>query len=363
MACRLALRGRRGARPNPMVGAVLVHRGEVIGTGYHQRYGGPHAEVVAVRNAVRDPAGSTLYVNLEPCSHFGNTPPCVDLILEKRIGSVVIGTVDPNPRVNGRSVRILREHGVKVTCGVLERTCRDLNEVFFRFMETGLPFVTLKAALSLDGKIACGTGVSQWISCDASRARVHRLRSRADAILVGAGTVRRDDPCLTVRGVRGVARPPLRVVVDSRLRTPREARVLGPEAPTLVATTQRAPRGKIEALAARGVQVEVLDADEDGRVPLEALLARLGGRQVQHLLVEGGSRVFTSAIERELVDRMVLFIAPLLLGGERAPSLFGGQGAERPDLGAAVDILRVRRSGRDLVVEGRPVRPGPGRKA
>jgi diaminohydroxyphosphoribosylaminopyrimidine deaminase/5-amino-6-(5-phosphoribosylamino)uracil reductase len=362
MACRLARRGKGKTRPNPMVGAVLVRDGEVVGAGYHKKHKGPHAEVVALRNATRDPAGATLYVNLEPCSHYGNTPPCVDLILEKKIASVVVGTVDPNPRVNGRSLRILRKRGVKVTCGVLEETCRDLNEVFFRFMETGKPFVTLKAALSLDGKIACGSGVSQWISCDASRKKVHRMRSRVDAILVGVGTVLRDDPRLTVRGIPGAVQP-LRVVLDSRLRTPVRAHVLGPEAPTLIATTKRAPRKKIESLRERGILVEVLPADAGGRVSLGPLLKKLGKRQVQHLLIEGGSHIFTTAIEKEAADKFQLFIAPLFLGGTKAPSLFGGQGFDRPDLGARVQILRLQRSDRDILVEAKPVRPGGSRRS
>ncbi len=362
MACRLARRGLGKTRPNPMVGAVLVRDGEVIGVGYHKKYKGPHAEVVAVRNATRDPAGATLYVNLEPCSHYGNTPPCVDLILEKKIARVVIGTVDPNPLINGRSVRILRKRGVQVTCGVLEQTCRDLNEVFFRYMKTGKPFVTLKAAVSLDGKIACGSGVSQWISCEASRKKVHRLRSAVDAISVGVGTVLRDNPRLTARGGPGVVQP-LRVVLDSRLRTPAGASVLGPEAPTLIATTSRASRKKIKALQERGILVEVFPADGGGRVPLKPLLTRLGKRQVQHLLIEGGSRLFTTAIEEEAVDKLQLYIAPLLLGGEKAPGLFGGRGFDRPDLAASVEILRVRRSDRDIMVEGRPVRSGRSRRA
>jgi len=355
LACRLAQRARGKTRPNPMVGAVLVRQGEVIGVGYHRQYGGPHAEVAAVRNAEQDPAGATLYVNLEPCCHHGNTPPCVDLILEKRIARVVIGTVDPNPRVNGKSIRTLRERGVSVTCGVLEAQCRALNEVFFRYMETGKPFVTLKAALSLDGKIACGTGVSQWISCEASRRKVHRLRSRVDAVVVGVGTVLQDNPRLNVRGVRGAVQP-LRVVMDSRLRTPMGANVLAGEGNTLIATTGRAPPRKVAILGERGVEVEVFPADGQGRVPLGPVLNLLGKRGVQHLLVEGGSKLFTTAIQEGAVDRFLLFVAPLLLGGTRAPGLFGGRGVERPDLGASLQVIRTARSGRDLLIEARAVR-------
>jgi diaminohydroxyphosphoribosylaminopyrimidine deaminase / 5-amino-6-(5-phosphoribosylamino)uracil reductase len=362
MACRLALRGMGKTRPNPMVGAVLVRDGEVIGTGYHKKCGGPHAEVVAIQNATRNPSGSTLYVNLEPCSHYGNTPPCVDLILDKKIATVVMGTVDPNPRVNGRSIRRLAENGVNVICGVLEKECLNLNEVFFRFMRSRRPFVTLKAAMSLDGKVACSTGVSQWISCPASREKVHRLRSRVDAVLVGVGTVLSDDPLLTVRGIPGALNP-LRVVVDSRLRIPEHAKVLGPEAPTLIATTCKAPQDKIESLRQRGILVEQFSVEEQGRVSLPSLLKGLGKRRVQHLVIEGGSRLFTSVVEQRSVDKFLFFIAPVLLGGASAPSLFGGKGFPSPDAGASLEIVRIRRSDRDILVEGRPVPPGrPGRE-
>ncbi|MEW6440918.1 MAG: bifunctional diaminohydroxyphosphoribosylaminopyrimidine deaminase/5-amino-6-(5-phosphoribosylamino)uracil reductase RibD [bacterium] len=351
LACRLALRGKGKTRPNPLVGAVLVKDGGLIGTGYHKGPGLPHAEVIAIRNATERPEGSTLYVNLEPCAHFGRTPPCVDLILASSIRRVVIGTLDPNPKVNGKSMGMLRDHGVEVTCGVREAACRRLNEVFFKFIETSSPFVTLKAAVSLDGKIASWSGRSKWISCEASRKRVHRLRSEADAILVGIGTVLQDDPALTVRGVPGRAKP-LRVVLDSRLRIPLEARVLGPEAPTLVATTEQAPAEKVRLLRDRGIGVEVFAPDRKGRVPLAALLSRLGQREVQHLLIEGGGEVHTAALEEKVADKLMLFVAPLLLGGREAPSFFSGQGADDPARAYAVREMRALKSDRDILLEG-----------
>jgi len=361
LACNLAMRGRGRTRPNPMVGAVLVRQGRVFGTGYHMSPGSPHAEVVAVEGATADPKGATLYVNLEPCAHHGRTPPCVDLILAKKIRRVVIGTKDTNPLVNGRSIAILRRKGVQVTCGILEEKCRRLNEAFFKVVETGKPFVTLKAAVTLDGKIASSSGRSQWISCPASRKKVHRLRSRVDAILVGIGTVLEDDPQLTVRGIPG-ARNPCRVVMDSRLRIPLTARVLKPEAETLVATTHRAPKKKVAALAENGVGVEVFAQNRTGRVPLGPLLRRLAKRGIQDVLVEGGSELYTTALEANEVDKLVMFMAPLLLGGDEAPGLFGGKGFASPAKGRFVHSLQWRRSDRDLMLEAYLSGPKAGAK-
>ena len=361
LACRLAIRGRGRTRPNPMVGAVLVRRGRVLGTGYHKSPGSPHAEVVAIERAEADPKGATLYVNLEPCAHHGRTPPCVDLILAKKIRRVVIGTKDTNPLVNGRSIATLRRRGVQVTCGILEDKCRRLNEAFFKIVETGKPFVILKAAMTLDGKIASSSGRSQWISCPASRKKVHRLRSCVDAILVGIGTVLEDDPRLTVRGIPD-ARNPCRVVLDSRLRIPLTARVLEPEAKTLVATTHLAPKKKVSALAERGVAVETFAPNRAGRVPLGQLLRRLGKRGIQDVLVEGGSQLYTTALERNEADKLVMFLAPLLLGGEKAPGLFGGTGFASPAKGRSVHSLQWRRSDQDLMLEAYLAGPRVGAK-
>lgn len=351
LACKLAARGRGRTQPNPMVGAVLVREGRAFSEGYHKSPGTPHAEVVAIEGAREDVAGATLYVNLEPCAHYGRTPPCVDLIIAKRIGRVVVGTKDTNPLVNGKSIEALRRSGVRVTCGVLEEECRRLNETFFKYVETKRPFVTLKAALTLDGKIASRTGRSQWISSPASRKKAHRLRSIVDAVLVGVGTVLQDDPQLTVRGIRG-ARNPCRVVMDSRLRSPMSARILEPEAETVVATTERAPVRKIRELERRDIRVEVFRPDRSGRVPVGPLLRSLAKQGRQHVLVEGGAGIYSSLLEAGEVDKLLLFIAPLLIGGRDAPSLFDGRGFESPQAGLPVRDLRWRRSDRDLMLEG-----------
>lgn len=352
MALKLALRGKGRTRPNPLVGCVLVQQGRVIGTGFHRKPGTPHAEVLAIESAQEDVRGSTLYVNLEPCAHYGRTPPCLDLILERRIGRVVVGTVDPNPLVNGRSIRALRAKGIDVTVGVLEAACRKINEVFFKSVQTGKPFVTLKAGVSLDGKIAAFTGLSKWITCEVSRKKAHRLRSEVDAILVGIGTVLQDNPLLTCRGIRGASQP-LRVVLDSALRIPLDAAVLRPGAETLVATTDRAQADKVAALRARGVQVELFSPDRTGRVPLGDLLRRLAKREIQHVLVEGGRDVFTTVLEEGEGDRLLLFVAPILLGGKDAPGILAGRGAESPQEATRVFDVRCRRSGQDLLLECR----------
>ncbi len=353
LACRLALRGRGSARPNPMVGAVLVKDGVIIGTGYHKRAGEAHAEVVAIDHAEANPEGATLYVNLEPCCHYGRTPPCTEYLLSKKIQRVVIGTIDPNPLVNGKSVEYLRANGVEVNCGVLEERCKKVNEVFFKYIRTGRPFVVLKAAMTLDGKISSSAHASRWISSEHSRHRVHKLRNSVDAVMVGIGTVLADDPLLTVRGLKR-SQNPVRVVLDSRLRVPVEAQVVKTigQARTVVATTEHAPPEQIELLRDKGVEILVFEADARGRVPMDAVLTQLGKQGVQSVLIEGGSEVFTDAIEYGHVDKLIVYIAPLLLGGAAAPSFFEGKGIEHPSQAIRITAIEVRRSGPDICVEG-----------
>ena len=338
-----------------MVGAVLVKRGTIIGKGFHKRPGAPHAEVIALNGATTDPKGGSLYVNLEPCCHFGRTPPCVDLILAKGIARVVIGTKDTNPMVNGKSMRRLRQHGVRVDYGILEERCRRLNEVFLKYITTRTPFVILKAAITLDGRIASSSRTSQWISSEQSRKRVHRLRNLVDAIAVGIGTVLQDDPQLTARGIRGSSNP-LRIVMDSMLRIPLTAQLVQgrKDARTLIATTPRAPTKKMKALTERGIEVEVFENDPDGRVPMDALFNYLGARGIQSVLVEGGSHIYTSALQQGLVDKLVLFLAPTLMGGRHAPGLFEGKGFSSPAESISLEGVEIQRSGRDILVQGYP---------
>ena len=302
-ALELAEQGTGYTRPNPLVGAVIAKGGEVIAEGYHARYGGPHAEAVALERAGEAARGADLYVNLEPCSHWGKTPPCVDRIIAAGIRRVFIATRDPNPLVNGKGVEKLRAAGIEVVEGVLRKEAERLNEIFFYWIKMKRPFVALKLAMSLDGKIATRSGDSRWITGEGARRRVHELRRRHAAVLVGINTVLADDPELTVREVEGPQ--PLRIVLDSRGRVPLSARVLAGEARTLVATTAAMPEERERALLERGVEVWRLPARE-GRVDLVALLARLAGEEIDSLLVEGGGEVAWSFLAQGLVQKLYL---------------------------------------------------------
>lgn len=349
-ALGLAELGRGLVSPNPMVGAVVVADGRIVGEGYHEGPGLPHAEIVALREAGAAARGATLYVNLEPCSHQGRTGPCTEAIVEAGIARVVAAMRDPNPLVDGRGFARLRAVGIEVREGVLREEAERLNEAFAKHVRTGLPFVTWKMAASLDGKVACHDGSSRWITGPEARADVHRLRAAADAIVVGAGTALADDPSLTVRlpGYRG--RPPLRVLVDARGRVPAAGDLFSDEAPTLVATTALAPEERRSEWAAAGAEV-LLYEPEGERVPVRRLLEDLGKRDVQSVLLEGGPTLAWSAVEEGVVDRVVVYLAPKLIGGSHAPTVLGGRGFA--PIGSALR-LRVRafdRVGEDLKVE------------
>ncbi|MDD3259554.1 MAG: bifunctional diaminohydroxyphosphoribosylaminopyrimidine deaminase/5-amino-6-(5-phosphoribosylamino)uracil reductase RibD [Smithellaceae bacterium] len=314
LAIKLAAKGRCYASPNPMVGAVIVKNGQIIGRGYHQCCGQNHAEVNAIADAKGKVAGSTLYVTLEPCCHSGKTPPCTDLIIRHKIRRVVIAAADSNPLVSCRGIACLENAEIKVTRGVLEAESRSLNEVFFHFMETGLPFITVKYAQTLDGRIATATGKSQWISSPASLKYAHRLRAEHDAILVGIGTVLRDNPTLTVRLVRG--RNPLRVIVDSNLATPADANVMRnlSETPTLIATTQKPSDPRYRKLSEAGARLMTVAPDREKHVDLKKLFQKLARENTSSVLIEGGAAVITSALGQGLVNRLVVVTAPKILG-------------------------------------------------
>lgn len=314
LALKLAEKGRGYANPNPMVGAVIVRNGRIIGRGYHQCCGENHAEVNAITDAKGKVAGSTLYVTLEPCCHSGKTPPCTDLIIRHKIRRVVIAAADSNPLVSCRGIACLESAGIEVTRGVLEAESRGLNEVFFHFMEMGLPFITVKYAQTLDGRIATATGNSQWISSPASLKFAHRLRAEHDAILVGIGTVLRDNPTLTVRLVRG--RNPLRVVVDSGLATPVDANVMRnvDEIPTLIATTRKPSDPRYRKLSHAGARLITVAPDREKHVDLKKLFQKLAAENISSVLIEGGAGIITSALNQDLVNRLVVVTAPKILG-------------------------------------------------
>ncbi|QDU64569.1 Riboflavin biosynthesis protein RibD [Planctomycetes bacterium Pan216] len=321
----LATRGRGAVEPNPMVGALVVRDGQVVGEGWHGKFGGPHAEPVAFDDAKDAAAGATLYVTLEPCCHHGKTPPCTDRVIASGVRRVVIGMADPFPQVAGRGTDLLRQAGIDVTVGCLEEGCRALNRPYLKLLRTGRPFVHAKWAMSLDGRIATATGDSKWISNEASRRHAHQFRGIIDAIIVGTGTVLADDPSLT-------ARPPgprvaTRVVLDTRGRIPRESKLVqtARDLPTLIATTSLAAEQDLEALRAAGCECLVLP-EIAGRLSIDALLEELGRRWFTNVLVEGGSGVLGSFVAERAIDAVRVYVAPCIIGGARAMGPVGGDG-------------------------------------
>ena len=333
-----------------MVGALIVKNGKVIGQGYHRRFGGPHAEVNAINNAKSSINGATLYVTLEPCCHKGKkTPPCLDMLLKYNLKRVVVGTLDPNPKVNGKSIAILKKKGIETKVGVLKGECRGLNEAYFKYIQTGMPFVTVKFAQTLDGRIATATGDSKWISSEASLKWAHRLRSLHDAVLVGVGTVLKDDPQLTVRLVKG--RNPLRIVADSKLRTPLNSKMLKEQevAPTVIAATEQGDIEKMFALSVMGVEVVTIEEDKEGMVELKDMLKKLGERNISSILVEGGATTITSFIRQGLADKIVAIIAPKLMG--KGIETVGDLGMREVNRTLKLTFEKVYRKDEDVVIE------------
>jgi diaminohydroxyphosphoribosylaminopyrimidine deaminase / 5-amino-6-(5-phosphoribosylamino)uracil reductase len=348
-ALELATKALGRTSPNPAVGAVIVRNGKIIGEGFHRRAGLPHAEREALLCLTGTARGATVYVNLEPCSHYGRTPPCADALIEAGVKRVVVGMVDPNPLVRGRGLRRLRQAGITVEAGVLREECEQLNEDFACFIRTGRPFVTLKLAASMDGRIATARGDSQWISGEQSRRIVHTLRNRVDAILVGAETVRSDDPQLTCR-IRG-GRDPLRVILDGRLSIAPTARVCtrSPTARTLIAVAEdHGQQKKQRQLEAQGVQIMCFPT-KNGQIPLRPLLAELGQRGHKSVLIEGGGRVAAAALREGVVDKVLFFYAPLLLGGD-GRAMIGSLGIDRVAAGQKLHTMTVERIGKDILV-------------
>ena len=347
-ALRLAEKARGRTAPNPMVGAVVVSGGEIVGEGWHHRAGEPHAEVLAFRAAGDAARGGTLYVTLEPCCHYGRTPPCTEAVLASGVRRAVIAMADPFPRVSGGGLKILREARLEVECGLLEPEARELNRAYLKAVQSGLPWVTLKMAVSLDGRIATRTGDSRWITGEAARRYVHGLRDGNDAVLTGIGTVRADDPELTARLPR--ARNPLRVVVDARGELPTESKLVRTacETSTLLIT---GPDAATEALEALGVQVVRVPL-AGSRVELDAALRALVGRGVHSVLVEAGAELAGALLDARLVDEVAWFIAPKLIGGREAPAAVAGLGVERMAEALELHSVRTRRFGPDLGIFG-----------
>lgn len=351
IALALAEGGRGLVNPNPMVGAVIVKGDKVIGQGFHEVYGGNHAEINAVINSKEEVKDSTLYVTLEPCCHFGKTPPCVDEVIKRGIKRVVIGTLDSNPIVRGKSVEILKNNDIEVAVGVLEEQCIKLNEIFNKYISFKRPFVIMKWAMTLDGKICSVIGDSKWISGEESRKAVHKLRSEVGAIMVGVNTVIQDNPRLTSRIDGG--KNPLRVIVDSTLRIPLESAVLkcSFSEKTLIATTLASSEKKRELLREKGVEVLVL-SQVKGKVNLQELMDKLYEMKIDSVLLEGGGTLNYSAIEEGIVDKVQVYIAPKIIGGEEAKTPVGGQGIEFMKDAVNLDKLQFRKIGEDILFEG-----------
>jgi len=351
-ALTLAERGRGDTSPNPPVGAVLARGDRIVAEGWHRRAGRPHAEAEALAAAGSEARGATLYVTLEPCTVHGRTPPCAPAVAAAGVARVVIGTADPNPRVDGDGIRHLQQAGIDVEAGVLDLDCRRMIEAFAKHVRTGRAFVTGKIAATLDGRAAAADGSSQWITGPTARRDAHRLRGSVDAVMVGVGTILKDDPRLTVRlrGFKG--HQPLRVVLDSSGRTPPDAAVVGADAPTLVVTTDKAPEDAVAALRARGAQVWRAPA-RDGRIDLAATLDHLGSRDVMEVMIEGGPALLGDAVEHGLVDRYVFYLAPKLLGSSGLAAIAG---FVTPTIAEARELVihSVRHTGADLRIEAYP---------
>lgn len=351
MALSLAAKGAGLTSPNPMVGAVLVKNCKVLAKGYHKKAGLAHAEVDALKKAGKAAKGATLYVNLEPCSHFGRTPPCVDRIIDEGIRRVVIGMRDPNPVNNGRGVRRLMDNGVKVTCGILEAESEKLNRAFRSHITLKRPYVTIKVAQSIDGKIATYAGHSKWITNESSRKFVHKIRERSDAILVGVNTVIKDNPMLNAR-TAGAKKQPIKVVLDSGLRIPLSSNVIkSSPGELLIATTRNAPKKKIRELQKIGVNV-VTFGKKNGMVDIRSLLKYLSKNDITRLLVEGGGTVISGFLNSGLTDEMLVFISPKVIGGRDALTAVEGQGVRSVNNAVKLKDVTVRRFKEDILVTG-----------
>ena len=353
LAIELARQGEGRTAPNPPVGAVIVRRELVVGEGYHPRAGEPHAEIFALEQAGVQARGADVFVTLEPCSHQGRTGPCAEALIRAGVKRVFVGVQDPNPLVAGRGIARLREAGIEVQVGLLQDQCRRLIAPFARHVTSGFPFTILKTAMTLDGKTATASGDSRWISGEKSRQRVHQLRDRVEAIMVGIGTVLRDDPLLNTRLPEGGGRDALRVVIDSRLRIEPECRLLKQEsaAGTLIATTQLADPDKIKLLHQVGAEVLIF-ADQGGQVSLPEVWQELGRRDVQRLLLEGGATLAEAALKAHLIDQLMVFLAPKLIGGSGGYGIFSGPGCDKLAEAIRLKDLRYEQSGEDVLITG-----------
>lgn len=349
LALEEAKKGCGRVNPNPMVGAVIVKNGEIIGKGYHKKFGGPHAEREALASCSQSPEGAAMYITLEPCCHYGKTPPCTEAIIESGIADVVVGAIDPNALVAGKGVHTLTQRGIRVITGVLEDECKKLNEVFFHYITQKTPFVVMKYAMTLDGKTATSTGKSKWITGETARAHVHLLRHQYTGIMVGVGTVVADNPQLTCRLPDG--RNPVRIICDTNLRIPLESEIIrtAHDVKTYIATACDDCK-KADALRCRGAEV-IPVPKKNGRVDLRELSVCLGRLQIDSILLEGGSTLHASALEAGIVNKVLVYMAPKIFGGASAKTAVGGAGVDSPDDAYRFINRQITMLGDDILLE------------
>jgi len=349
LAIESAKRAADKTAPNPLVGCVIVKNKKIVASGYHKQFGGPHAEVIALKKSGKRAEGATCYVTLEPCSYYGKTPPCIDMIIRSGVKELVCATKDPNPLNRGRGLKILKQHGIIVSTGILKREAEELNADFLSRMKQERPLITLKLAQSLDGKIAANRGDSKWISSPESRRFVQGLRKKHDAILIGINTLLSDDPILTIRNSK---REPFKIIVDTKLKTPLTAKIFtnSSQGKTIIATTMRSSRIKERALRDKGADI-IRVGSVSNRVGLKALMKQLLLRGMGSILVEGGGEIAASLLKKRLVDKLYLFIAPILIGGRAAPCSIGGDGVAKINQALKLTDLKLKKIGKDLLVE------------
>jgi diaminohydroxyphosphoribosylaminopyrimidine deaminase/5-amino-6-(5-phosphoribosylamino)uracil reductase len=350
LALRLSLKARGKTSPNPMVGAVVVKNGYIVGKGYHKRAGLAHAEVLALDDAGKKAKGATLYVTLEPCTHFGKTPPCINKIIQSGIKEVIVGMIDPNPLNNGRGIQVLKQHKIKVQVGILENEIRGLNKVFIKYITKKIPYITVKVGQSLDGKIATKTGDSQWITSDASRSYAHKIRNSYDAIMVGVNTILRDNPKLdAASGARKIPK----IVVDSQLSTSEDANIFSNNSTVIIATIATKPGQETENRNILAQKAKILEIKEkEGQVNLRDMMKKLARLGITNILVEGGGILIGSLFDEGLVDQVLFFISPKIIGGREAIHSVMGRGIARMDKAIKLKDVSFRRMGEDLLVEG-----------
>ncbi len=350
LAMQLALKARGKTSPNPLVGAVVVKNGRIVGRGYHEKAGLPHAEIIALDEAGREAKAATLYVTLEPCTHFGRTPPCVDRIIKSQVKQVIVGMLDPNPANNGKGINILRQNKIKTRVGFLEDELSKINEVFIKYITKGIPFITVKVGQSLDGRIATRSGDSKWITSDLSRNYARRLRANYDALMVGVNTILRDNPILDAWFSK---KQPVKIVVDSQLSTPQQANIFHGKSQVIILTLPMHPGQETENRKILGQQAKILEIKEKaGQVDLKDAMKKLAKMEITNILVEGGGTLIGSLFDDGLVDKISFFISPKIIGGKDAISSVMGRGIGRIDKAVKFKEVKFKRMGEDFLIEG-----------